>query len=50
MRYGSNRYVAAAVSGLVISTLLALGAIVARSVEATERAAVKVTDLRGSLP
>jgi hypothetical protein len=44
-----NRYLTAAVSALLIGTLLSLGAIIVRSVEATESVSVEVTpaDLRG---
>jgi hypothetical protein len=49
----SNRYVTAAVSALIVGTLLSLGAIIVRSVEATEggRGIIEVSpaDLRGSV-
>jgi hypothetical protein len=55
MRFGSNLYLTAALSGLTMLTLLLLGAIVVRSVEPAEKGDrvtldIGVTDLRGSLP
>ena len=55
MRFGSNLYLTAARSGLIMVTLLLLGAIVVRSVGPAESGGqvtldIGVTDLRGSLP
>jgi hypothetical protein len=55
MRYESKRYSTAAVSGLIIATLLVLGGILVRSTTAPERGGSVVADtivaapLRGSL-
>lgn len=54
MRFGSNLYLTAALSGLIMVALLLLGAIVVRSVGREKGGRVildiGVADLRGSLP
>jgi hypothetical protein len=54
MRFGSNLYLTAALSGLIMVTLLLLGAIVVRSVGPEKGGRfildIGVADLRGSLP
>jgi hypothetical protein len=52
MRFGSNLYLTPARIGLIMVTLLLLGAIVVRVITVSEHSEVDigVADLRGSLP
>ena len=66
MRFGSNLYLTAALTGLIMVTVLLLGAIVVRAITVSEHSEVRthttpengdrvtsdmgVADLRGSLP
>ena len=52
MRFGSNLYLTPARTGLIMVTLLLLGAIVVRVITVSEHSEVDIgiADLRGSLP